>query len=488
MTTEMLEQDELLSLEAAADFLCVSKSTMYRLLDQGKLRGMKAGKQWRFHKEALLAYMQRDPAAQALANIPMRVLDDELDFFAGELERAGATTEESDDSTLEGEAGKIVQLTRRMVWLLYTRKGSDLHLEPTWDAGEEYTLLRLRVDGLLHETRRLPFRLHAALVMHWKDLAGMDRDSALPQGGSARFIFGNQQAPLRVSIVPTLYGEKVAVRTVPQRIPSLAELGIDNTRLPEWSRQQRGLMLVTGPTGSGKATTLVACVKERTSPGINIMSVEDPAEYRIPGVMQVQVEGFPRIEALRALYWQDPDIICAGELRGDAEYSVLAVTFAETGHLVLATMHAHDAISPLYTLVEQGVKRSLLAGNLIGTVTQRLLVKLCPQCRVVDEAPIPNDVRAAAAAGGFVIPDGAHFYIKAGCPSCHNAGMGGRFALHEFFEFTPETRAAFNAGAGPEELRTLAIQHGMRTAYAEGVRRALDGETTLEEVLRKAPA
>jgi len=488
MNMETPDQEELMSLEAAADFLCVSKSTMYRLLDQGKLRGMKAGKQWRFRKEDLLAYMQRDPAALALANIPMRVLDDELDFFAGELERTGSSTEESDDALLEGEAGKIAQLVRRMVWLLYARKGSDLHLEPTWDAGVEYTLLRLRVDGLLHEVRRLPTRLHAALVMHWKDLSGIDRESAFPQYGGARFIFGIHQAPLRVSIVPTLYGEKVAVRTIPQQIPSLAQLGIDNTRLPEWSRRQHGLILVTGPTGSGKSTTLVACVKERIAPGINIMSVDDPTEYRIPGVMQVQVKGFPRIDALRALYWQDPDIICAGELHGDADYSVLAVNFAETGHLVLATMHAHDTIAPLYTLAEQGVKRSMLAGNLIGCVTQRLLVKLCPECRQPDEVPITEDVCGAAAAGGFVIPEGAHFYKKVGCSTCNNMGMRGRFALHEFFEFTTETRAAFDGGAWPEDLRKLAIAGGMRTAFAEGIRRALDGETTLEEVLQRVPA
>jgi len=489
MNTETLEQEELMSLAAAADFLCVSKSTMYRLLDQGKLRGMKAGKQWRFRQADLLAYMQRDPAAQALANIPMRVLDEELEFFAGELSRVGTSTEESDDPTLDGEAGKIAQLVRRMVWLMCARRGSDLHLEPVWDAGAEYTLLRLRLDGVLHEVRRLPVRLHTSLVMHCKELASLNRDETCPQDGTARFVFGSRQASLRVSIVPTLYGEKVAVRAIPSRIPSLAELGIDGTRLSDWARRGHGLLLVTGPTGSGKTTTTVACLKERISPGINIMTVEEPIEYQMPGVIQVQVQGFPRIEALRALFRQDPDIIFVGELRGDEEYSDLAAHAAETGHLVLATMHEHDAITPLYTLAEQGIKRSLLSGNLIGIVTQRLLFKLCPQCRAPAETPIPEDVRAAAAAGGYVIPQGAHFYKKGeGCSACGNRGGGGRFALHEFFEFTPETRAAFNAGAGPEELRKLAIANGMLTAFAEGVRRALEGVTTLEEVQRVVPA
>lgn len=488
MVTETLEQEELMSLEVAADFLCVSKSTMYRLLDQGKLRGMKAGKQWRFRKEDLLAYMQRDPAAQALANISMQVLDAELDFFAGELERAGMPTEESDDPTLEGEAGKIAQLTRRMAALLVALRGSDLHLEPIWDAGTECTLLRLRVDGLLHEVRRLPARLHAALVLHWKELAGLDREATAPQSGSVRMNFGARPIAFRVSIVPTLYGEKVAVRAMSYSIPSLAELGIGNTRLLEWTQRQRGLILITGPTGSGKTTTAVAYLKERISPSVNVMSVEEPVDYQLPGVLQVQVQGFPRIDGLRAVFQQDPDIIYVGELSGDAEYSNLAVHAAEVGHLVLATMHAHDAISPLYALAEQGVKRSLLSGNLIGCVTQRLLSKLCPECRQQDKTPIPDDIRAVAAAGGFAIPEGAVCYQKAGCPACNHLGTRGRFALHEFFEFTPETRAAFNAGAGPEELRAMAIRQGMHTAFAEGIRRALDGDTTLEEVMQKVPS
>jgi len=274
-----LDTQELLALEDAAEFLCVSKSTMYRLLDQGKLQGMKAGKQWRFRKADLLAYMQRDPAALALGNLPMKILDAELDFFAEELTRAGSAIAESDDPSLEGEAGKIAQLVRRMAWLLHARNGSDLHLEPIFSAGEYCTLIRLRIDGLLHDICRLPAVLHQPIMLQWKQLAGLNRDErARPQDGRARLVFACaptptstsesvplRELPLRVGMVPTVYGEKAAIRTIPTRIPSMADLTLDQTPLQQWVQKPRGLILIVGPTGSGKVTSVAACLRERIS-------------------------------------------------------------------------------------------------------------------------------------------------------------------------------------------------------------------------------
>ncbi len=256
---DAVPEQELLSLEAAAEFLYVSKSTMYRLLNQGKLRGMKAGKQWRFRKEDLVAYMQRGPAAMALANLPIEVLDAELAALEAELIAAGASTEESDDPSLVGEAGKIRQLVRRMVWLLHARRGSDLHLEPVWEAGQEYGRLRLRIDGQLRDVRRLPLSLCEPLVLEWKQLAGLSlEERSRPQDGSARLTYGPTLIALRVSIVPTLYGERLAVRDIPTRVPTLEELGLGDSPLKEWTLRPRGLLLITGPTGSGKATTRAA--------------------------------------------------------------------------------------------------------------------------------------------------------------------------------------------------------------------------------------
>ncbi|MHB9022868.1 MAG: ATPase, T2SS/T4P/T4SS family [Armatimonadota bacterium] len=491
-TVEHTPEGELLSLDAAAEFLFVSKSTMYRLLDQGKLRGMKAGKQWRFRKEDLLAYLQRGPAALALANLPIEVLDTELDFLAGELAQAGSSIEASDDPTLEGEAGKIAQLVRRMVWLLYARRGSDLHLEPVWDAGEEYLLVRLRVDGALIELRRLPFPLHEPLMLEWKRQAGLSiEERSRPQDGSARFTFQQAQAQTRVSIVPSIYGEKLAVRVIPTKVPSLAVLGIDDTPLRNWMQYVTtgGLILFTGPTGSGKSTTRAACVDHLLSNyKLNIMSIEEPVEYIFPhGVTHIEVEHFSFADGMRSLTRQDPDVIIVGELRGDPELAQQTVMAAETGHLVMTCIHTHDAITPLYDFLEWNVKRSLLAANIIGIVNQRLLFKLCDACKAPQE-PAPEmlaEISQGAADGGYQIPETAAFYEPVGCERCKGKGYAGRFALHEYFTFNQTLRAAFLRGMPADEFTQLSREQGLMSSFAAGVQKAVEGITSLSEVLRK---
>ncbi|HEY3418304.1 MAG TPA: ATPase, T2SS/T4P/T4SS family [Armatimonadota bacterium] len=491
-TVEAVAEGELLSLDAAAEFLFVSKSTMYRLLDQGKLRGMKAGKQWRFRKEDLLAYLQRGPAALALANLPIAVLDTELDFFAGELEKAGTTIEASDDPTLEGEAGKIAQLVRRMVWLLYTRRGSDLHLEPVWEAGEEYLLIRPRVDGALIDLRRMPIALHEPLILEWKRRAGLAiEERSRPQDGSAIFTFRQKRAPLRVSIVPTLYGEKLAIRTIPMNVPTLEMLGLDKTPLNDWIQHfpTGGLILFTGPTGSGKATSAAACLGQLVSShSLNAFTVMDPVEYLFPrGVTHLKVEQFTCADGMRALMRQDPDVIAVGELNGDPELARLTMNAAETGHLVMTTMHTHDAIKPLYEFLEWNIRRSLLAANIIGIVNQRLLFKLCDACKAPQE-PAPEmlvEIRQGAEEGGYQIPEEAVFYTSVGCEQCKGNGFAGRFALHEYFTFNQTLRAAFLRGMAMDEFTKLAREQGQISSFAAGVQKAVEGITSLDEVLRK---
>ncbi len=414
--------------------------------------------------------------------------------------RAGASTADSDDPALEGEAGKIAQLVRRMVRLLGARRGSDIHLEPIFAGGEFYTLVRLRLNGVLHEIRRLPAGLHQPLMLYWKQLAGLNRDErSRPQDGTARLIFSSKTAepptatpwPLRVSIVPTIYGEKVAVRVIPTRIPSMADLGIEQTPLKEWIQRHTGLLLFTGPTGSGKFTSMVACLGERICPEVNIMTVEEPIEYLLPGVTQLHIEGFPPSDGLRALLRQDPDIILVGELRGDEQLTQLTIQAAETGHLVLTTMHSsrRETVEPLYQLVEWGVKRSMLANNVVGIVYQELMRKLCEECKrpaAIDD-DLLRDVAVAAQAGGYTLPGDATFYAQAGCEACHGTGYGGRFVVMEFFSFTPALKIAFRNGSTQEELRKLAIEGGMITFFAEGVRHAAEGRTSLEDVLKRVP-
>lgn len=491
MSITEIEQ-ELLSLEDAAEFLCVSKSTMYRLLDQGKLRGMKAGKQWRFRKDDLLGYMQRGPAAQALAGVPIAVLDAELACWADLLAQAGSSSDAADDLALEGEAGKIAQLARRMAWLIFLRKASDLHIEPVWDNGVMHTQARLRVDGVLHEIRNMPFALHEALMLEWKGLAGLTpEEHERPQDGSAWLMFAEQQVRLRISIVPTVYGEKLAIRQVPTNIPSMRDLAIADTVLSEWIQHSHGLLLFTGPTGSGKSTSLAACVKELIPKNLNIMSVMDPQEYIYPhGVTHLKVEHYSCAEGLRAIMKQDPDVIIAGELGGDPEQAQLTVRAAETGHLVLTTMHTHDAIAPLYDLLEWGIKRSLLTANIIGIVTQRLLYKLCPACKApqMPDAALLEEIRKAAEEGGYRIPETATFYRAVGCDACSNRGYKGRFALHEYFTFTPSLRAAFLRGMSLDEFTAVVREQGQLSSFAAGIQRIVeDGITSPEEVMLKVP-
>jgi len=490
MKTVVEEQDqELLALEDAAEFLCVSKSTMYRLLTQGKLHGMKAGKQWRFRKEDLLSYMQRGPAALALANVPLAVLAGEMTFFAAELARVGSSAENADDPALEGEAGKITQLVRRMVWLMCVTKASDLHLEPVWNAGEEYLLMRLRIDGKLQEIRRLPFVLTEPLVLEWKRLVGLSiEERTHPQVGGMRLTFNQQLVAERVSIVPTIYGEKVAVRTIPTRVPSLNDLELGETPLKEWMSRMQGLILVTGQTGSGKMTTLAACVLELVAQNVNIMTIENPVEFVFEhGVTQLNIEHYSCAEGMRAVMQQDPDVIVLGELVGDPELAQRAVWAAETGHLVMSCLHAHDAITPLFEFLDWGVKRSLLTANITGIVNQHLLARLCPACKAstVPDDELLEEIRKAALDGGYQIPDTATFYQPVGCEHCHGNGYTGRFALHEYFIFTPALRAAFLRGVTSDDFTKLVREQGQLSSFAAGVQKAVEGVTALDEVLRK---
>ena len=305
-------------------------------------------------------------------------------FFAGEFEKAGTTTACSDDPALEGEPGRVSQLIRRMVWLLYTLKASDLHLNPVWEPEGQSVLCVLRVDGVWREIRRLPSVLLDALIIEWKRLAGFSiEEREHPQEGSARILFGTLLGNLRVAIIPTIHGEKVSVRHIPTRVPTMADLAIDETPLKDWCRQTHGLLLFVGPTGSGKSTTRAACMQEiLTQRPCNMMTVEDPVEYLFPrGVTHLKVGQFSMAEGLRALLSHDPDVIFIGEaLHCDPELARWTVEFAETGHLVISVMHAHDAISPLWEYLELGVKRSLLAKNLAGIVCQQLAPKPCAAC------------------------------------------------------------------------------------------------------------
>jgi len=481
----MAPEEELLTLAEAIALLGISRATMHRLLDQGKLLGMKAGKQWRFRRADLVAYLERGPVALALANLPIQVLDAELQFLADALAQAGAPCTEPE--TPLDEAGKVALLAQRLLRLVYVRRASDLHLEPLMLDGEECLRVRLRVDGILREVRRLPMSLHQPLVMHFKQLAGMNLDERkIPMNGGYDIKYDAMRYRFRLSVLPTLYGEGVALRTIPWKIPTSAALGIEHTPLRRWFDQSHGLILVTGPTGSGKATSLVACLYERVTPEVKVITVEEPVEYLIPGVEQLRVEGFTEAEGIRALAYHDPDIVLVGEIR---ESSVVPpiLGLAETGHLVAATMHVKHTCEALDWLVRFGGDPALIAANLLGISLQVLFPKLCPHCKT--PAPLTEEQLAL-----FVQHGGdaeslrqATCYRAVGCEQCHGTGYAGRDVLLECFEFTDATRTAFLRGATQQELRDLSLAAGTPTLWTAAIGKMMEGIASAEAVLKKLP-
>jgi type II secretory ATPase GspE/PulE/Tfp pilus assembly ATPase PilB-like protein len=335
-----------------------------------------------------------------LPDLPSMALDAELAAFAHELVTAGTSTDESDDPTLVGEEGKIVQILRRMVWLLHTSGEYDLHLEPIWEGGQEVALLRMRAGEEWREVRQIPRALHEELVLKCKQQAGLSiEERSRPQAGSASLVYGDTLVPMRVSVSPTLNGERVAIRVVPTCSRSLADLGLADSPLAKWLDQSQGLVLITGPTGSGKVTTQAACVRQLAERKLSIVSAEDPLEYLFPrGVAHLKLEQFTRAEGLRALLQQAPDVIVLGELETDPELARSAAVAADKGHLVLAYQHGHDSISALYDFLEWGVERSVLTATLVGIVNQHLLARLCDACKA-KHVPDPRVLHLLASFG-----------------------------------------------------------------------------------------
>jgi type IV pilus assembly protein PilB len=380
----------------------------------------------------------------------------------------------------------VVKLVNYLLSRAAADGASDVHVEPH----QTRTLARYRVDGLLFDLLEIPRALHLAVVSRLKIMARLDiAERRLPQDGSFSGRAHETEIDFRVSTLPTVFGEKVVLRLLAKQAVlehwSLEGLGFDPDQLRAFLRGiQRpwGMVLLTGPTGSGKSTTLHTAIKLIKSPRKNIVTVEDPVEYRQPGIQQVQVKadiGFDFARALRSILRQDPDIIMIGEIR-DQETAQIAVRAALTGHLVLSTLHANDAVSTIARLLNIGVEPFLVATGVRVTAAQRLVRRICADCK---EAYAPTADEAAAFAPD---PPPALLYRGRGCRRCRNLGYAGRMALFEVFPVTSEIRRLMLEGADLDRIRAHATRAGMRTLRQSGFRRAAAGETTLEEVLAVA--
>lgn len=404
---------------------------------------------------------------------------------------------DSDMTVREEEHGEDIdevkrQTTRapvvRMVNVLLTqgvrRKSSDIHIEPRRD----HVDVRYRIDGELHLVKSLPKTLHAAITSRIKVMSDLDiAERRLPQDGRVSVRVDNRLVDLRVSTSPIVYGERVVLRILDRAsgIIPLEELGFASRELTLFRSmvtRPHGIILVTGPTGSGKTTTLYAALNILKSEHTNIMTVEDPVEYELDGINQTNVHsriGLTFANQLRAILRQDPDIVLVGEIR-DTETADVAFRAALTGHLVLSTLHCNDAPSAVTRLIDQDVEPFLVGSAINGVVAQRLVRVLCPDCKAAYEP----DERTLSLFG--LTPDSrVTLYNAVGCPNCDNSGYKGRMSINEIMVMSDELRRLTMVKAPASELRRVAVAEGMRTMAQDGLEKALAGLTTIEEVQRK---
>lgn len=374
----------------------------------------------------------------------------------------------------------VVKLVNKIIEEAVKEMASDVHVEPF----EKSSTVRYRVDGQLFNSLGFPKNLHPAVSSRIKIMANMDiSEKRKPQDGRILIKVLGRRIDLRVSSLPSIFGEKIVMRILDQAnaMVGLEKLGFGTRErdvMDDLIRLAHGIILVTGPTGSGKSTTLYSVLEKINQPEVNVITVEDPVEYTINGINQVQVNekaGLTFSEALRSILRQDPDKVMVGEIR-DTETAQLAIRAALTGHLVLSTLHTNDATSAPVRLVDMGIAPFLIASSLGGVVAQRLVRNLCPVCR--EEYEI-----APAVCESLGLPPGSHAWKPAGCNACRGAGYKGRSGIFEIFPVTEEIRRLIVEGAPSPEIRKAAIHSGMTTLRQSGLDRVLSGVTSMEEVL-----
>lgn len=379
----------------------------------------------------------------------------------------------------------IVRLVNMMIEQAVILKASDIHIEP----GEEIMKIRFRIDGYLVPYLESDVSVIPAIVSRIKFIGGMNiAEKRIPQDGRINYKSGGQDVDLRISSIPSVFGEKIVIRiaTALDLNMNRDEIGFlpgNMRRFDSILQKDHGIILVTGPTGSGKSTTLYTVLREKKSDDINIITIENPVETIIPGITQVDVNtkaGLTFATALRSILRQDPDMIMVGEIR-DEETADLAITGAITGHLVFSTLHTYDAPSAVIRLVDMGIEPFMVSAALVGVVSQRLIRKICPRCKVSYEATKeeldilePNSDEE----------EKTILYKGKGCAYCNYTGYKGRTAIHEIMPVTPKIRKAIYDKASNDEVRDVAIEEGMMTLYDNARIRVLQGVTTYDELLK----
>ena len=399
-----------------------------------------------------------------------------------------------ENTDLEADDGvsdvPLVRLVNSVLFQAAEDGASDVHFEPQEDA----LVVRFRIDGVLHEMQRIPKRLIPGVTTRLKVLAKMDiAERRKPQDGriSLNASAAGRMLDIRVATLPTVEGEKMVMRLLDKsrRPPTLTELGLSEDMRDKLSRlitRPTGALLVTGPTGSGKSTTLFACLNQINRPEINIITVEDPVEYRMGGVNQVQINnraGMTFAAALRSILRSDPDVVMVGEIR-DGETAKISIEAALTGHLVLSSLHTNDAPGALTRLNEMGVEPFLTGAAVSGVLAQRLARKLCTHCCEMYNPSVDELLAARVSPDVAASVDGMAFYRKRGCPRCNQTGYRGRTGIYQLLEMTEDLASLAAAKASREDIERAALATGMRTIWDDGLAKVAAGLTSVEELAR----
>lgn len=390
------------------------------------------------------------------------------------------TDEDTNDET------PIVQLVNQILAAAVYQRASDIHIDPL----DNKIIVRYRIDGVLDTVRELPIKIQTQLISRIKVMSGMDiTEARIPQDGRIQTIINGKHVDLRISTLPTVRGEKTVMRILDlsgseNHIKDLQLSEDDEKKIRGMISLPNGIILVSGPTGSGKTTTLYACLNELNTPGVNIITVEDPVEIKVEGINQVQTQAEVNMtfaSALRAILRQDPNVVMVGEIR-DVETANIAVRASLTGHLVLSTIHTNDAVRTVTRLLDMGVEPFQISSSLAGVVAQRLVRRLCDECKYEDA--ITSQEKIVFEKYGF--KNVTKIYRKKGCASCNNKGYRGRAGVFEILVLDDELRRLINQNADVLDLQEAARRSGMMTLMQSGLSKIILGVTTFEEVMRVA--
>jgi type IV pilus assembly protein PilB len=412
---------------------------------------------------------------------------EEVEFISTSSRQANQEAIQEVQADLRQKKTPAVRLVSEIIQVAMAMRASDIHIEPRTSD----TVVRMRVDGVLHDHQLLPRSLQNSLISRVKILSDMDiSERRAPQDGRFMVSVGTRQIDLRVSTLPTQYGEKVVIRLLETSAPltSYSDLGMAadvSHVLMELLSAPQGMVLVTGPTGSGKSTTLYSSLHKLRQPSVNIVTVEDPVEYVLPGINQVHVNaktGLTFVSCLRSILRQDPNIIMVGEIR-DKETAEIAMKAAQTGHLVLSTLHTNDSVSAIVRLLDLGIPGYLISSSVTGILAQRLVRMLCP-CHSLQ--PATSEFQARLVQLGMSKPP-VKMAVAMGCDKCNQTGYAGRVGLYELLRVDESVRAIVRTSGNVDQIRETARLDGMRLMQEDALEKVLCGTTTLDEILRVVP-